>query len=145
MLKAARECFLSKGVGKTTMDDVARAAGEKRQLVYRLFLDRRELVEAAINARVAEIADEIAAVDQADADADFAEVFTRVSITVIERMRSDHELGILVGAGSPVSLHEALWNDVLADRGDGSGAAAGAGTARGRLRKTSPAMRSRTG
>ena len=31
-------------------------------------------------------------------------------------MRSDHELGILVGGSNPATLPEALWNDVLADR-----------------------------
>jgi len=81
------------------MDDVARAAGEKRQLVYRLFLDRRELVEAAIAARVAEIADEIGPLTR-QTPARLRRGLHKVSITVIERIRSDHELGILVSRGA---------------------------------------------
>ena len=59
------------------MADGAHAASETRQLVYRLFPARRALVEAAIAARVAEIA----AADRADPGANLAEVFTRVSVT----------------------------------------------------------------
>lgn len=117
VLAAARACFLREGVRATTMEDVAAEAGVSRQLVYKLFLGRRELVEAAISARTREIADEIEAEHLHD-DGTFAELFTTISVAVIEHLRWDAELGVLLAPGSPVTLHEALWNDELTERGE---------------------------
>jgi AcrR family transcriptional regulator len=121
VLAAARACFLAEGVRATTMEDVAREAGVSRQLVYKLFLGRRELVEAAVSARTTEIADAIA--EEYDLEAlrrasDLAETFVAVSVAVIERLRSDEELAVLLAPGSPVTLHEALWSEELTERGE---------------------------
>jgi AcrR family transcriptional regulator len=121
VLAAARTRFLADGVRATTMEDVAREAGVSRQLVYKLFLGRRELVEAAVSARTTEIADAIA--EEYDIEAlrrasDLAETFVAVSVAVIERLRSDPELGVLLAPGSPVTLHEALWSEELTERGE---------------------------
>ena len=42
MLDAAEECFTRFGVSKTTVEDVARAAGISRATVYRYFSDGRD-------------------------------------------------------------------------------------------------------
>lgn len=46
ILDAAIECFTQFGNDKTTVNDVARAAGVSRQTVYRYFSDRTALLEA---------------------------------------------------------------------------------------------------
>jgi AcrR family transcriptional regulator len=121
VLTAARACFARDGVRATTMEDVAREAGVSRQLVYKLFLGRRELVEAAVSARTSEIADAIA--EEYDTEAlrrarDLANTFIAASVAVIERLRADEELAVLLAPGSPVTLHEALWSDELTARGE---------------------------
>jgi AcrR family transcriptional regulator len=115
VLRAARRCFQDTGVRRTTMEAVARAAGLSRQTVYKLFLGRRELVEAAVAARIGELADEIAA-RYADGSS-LAEGFVAASVEVIEGIRGDHELATLLGEGSPVALHEVLWLEPIAQRG----------------------------
>src|SRR6202020_2923531 len=59
VLQAARGRFLSEGLRANTMEDIAHAARTSRQTVYKYFSGRRELIEAAIAARIAELADEI--------------------------------------------------------------------------------------
>ncbi len=119
VLAAARACFLRDGVKATTMERVAREAGVSRQLVYKLFLGRRELVEAAVSARTREIADQIAAEHAIDGPiSDVAELFTTVSVAVIERLRWDSELAVLLAPGGPITLHEALWSEELTERGE---------------------------
>jgi AcrR family transcriptional regulator len=121
VLSAARACFARDGVRGTTMEDVARQAGVSRQLVYKLFLGRRELVEAAVSARTTEIADGIAAdydIEALRRAKDLAPTFIAVSVAVIERLRADAELAVLLAPGSPVTLHEALWNEELTARGE---------------------------
>lgn len=115
VLRAARACFLATGVRRTTMEAVARSAGTSRQVVYKLFLGRRELVEAAVAERIAELADELATGRWGGGAT--VEIFTSVSVAVIEGIRADHELGVLLGDGSPLTLHEALWMESVAQRG----------------------------
>jgi AcrR family transcriptional regulator len=112
VLSAARRCFLRTGVRKTTMEDVAAAAGTTRQLVYKLFFGRKELVQAAIVSRFVEIAGRIPVDEWTDGSLE--EAFTRGSLTVIEAIRDDHELSVLFGEGSPLALHEVVWLDSVA-------------------------------
>jgi AcrR family transcriptional regulator len=51
ILEAAHECFLQLGIGKTTLQNVARAADVSRGTVYRYFADREELIDATIEHR----------------------------------------------------------------------------------------------
>lgn len=115
VLRAARACFLDKGVRKTTMEEVARAASLSRQTVYKLFLGRRELVEAAVGERIGELADEIGRrhIDHET----FIDGFVDASVEVIDGIRRDHEVGVLLGDDSPVGLHEALWLEPVLQRG----------------------------
>lgn len=45
VLAAARECFETYGISKTTIVDIAKAAGLSRPLVYRHFGDKQEIVD----------------------------------------------------------------------------------------------------
>ena len=118
ILSAARELFREHGVRGVTMADVARSAGCTRQMLYKVFFDRRELVLAAAVDRIEEIADVTTSTSQVGAEpADsFIEAFVDVSVRVIESLRNDPELGILFGDGSPVTEYDALWTPELTQR-----------------------------
>ncbi|AHH19885.1 transcriptional regulator, TetR family [Nocardia nova SH22a] len=51
ILEAAQSTFLHFGVGKTTMDDIAKAAGVSRPTIYRYFRDRDTLIAELIRLR----------------------------------------------------------------------------------------------
>ncbi|EHB59198.1 regulatory protein TetR [Mycolicibacterium rhodesiae JS60] len=115
VVAAARELFRTNGVRAVTMTDVARGAGYSRQMVYKVFFDRRELVLAAAIERIVEIAD--AATPGASVpDGSFTESFVELSVQIIETLRNDPELSALLGDGSPITAHEALWSPELVER-----------------------------
>lgn len=113
ILAEARELFSERGVRAVTMGDVARKADCSRQLVYKVFFDRRELVLAAAVERITEIADE--ATREAPSTP-FSTAFVDVSVQIIEALRNDAELNSVLGEGSPVTLHEVLWEPDLVVR-----------------------------
>lgn len=49
ILDAANECFSQLGIGRTSVQDVARMAKVSRGTIYRYFVDRDVLIEAAID------------------------------------------------------------------------------------------------
>lgn len=51
VLAAADECFGRYGIAKTTMEDVARAAGISRATLYRHFADRESLLTESVRRR----------------------------------------------------------------------------------------------
>jgi AcrR family transcriptional regulator len=115
VLKAARRSFLRNGLRANTMEDIARAAKTSRQTVYKYFSGRRELIEAAIAARIAELADEILAHDWNTMT--LVEAFVARTAAIVQSIRDDNELGVLLGEGSPLTLHEALWQPSVRQRG----------------------------
>ena len=101
------------------MADVAACAGCTRQLVYKVFFGRRELIQAAAIARIEEIADTTASTVRTSTDESttaFFASFVEVSIKVIETLRNDPELSNLFGVGSPITPYETLWADELVTR-----------------------------
>jgi AcrR family transcriptional regulator len=119
LLAAARELFLQDGMRGVTMTDVAARAGCSRQLVYKVFFGRRELVAAAAIARIEEIADTTVGAIRTSTDEStnaFFASFVEVSVIVIESLRNDPELNNLFGGGSPVTPYETLWSDELVAR-----------------------------
>jgi AcrR family transcriptional regulator len=115
LLDAARECFARRGVRATTMEAVARTAGTTRQTLYRHFAGKRQLVAAAVARRVGELADDIGRESWETVPA--ARAFVERAATVVAAIRADGELAVLLGSGSPLSLHEALWQPELRRRG----------------------------
>jgi AcrR family transcriptional regulator len=115
ILDAARKLLRSKGIRGVTMTEVGRVAGCSRQLVYKVFFDRRELLLAAVTDRIIEIADEAAAGTTVPGET-FHESFVELSVKVIEALRNDPELTAMWGDGSPITAHEALWAPELTER-----------------------------
>lgn len=114
ILDAARNLLRSNGIRSVTMTDVGRAAGCSRQLVYKVFFDRRELLLAAVTDRILEIADEAAGTTVPGES--FHEAFVGLSVKIIEALRNDPELTALWGDASPITAHEALWAPELTER-----------------------------
>lgn len=56
-MDAAESCFDKYGIGKTTMDDIAKQAGVSRPTVYRHFSDRDSLILAVVMRRSRQLID----------------------------------------------------------------------------------------
>jgi AcrR family transcriptional regulator len=106
ILQVARERFRHNGVQKTTMEDVARAAGTSRQVLYRFFSGRGEVVEAAIVERIRELAGVLA--EDLDRYSTFGEAMVEVSLATIEAARHDDELQGLFENTNGIRLHHVL-------------------------------------
>ena len=106
ILQVARERFGANGVQKTTMEDIARAAGMSRQVLYRFFSGRGEMVEAAIVERIRELAAKLG--EGLDRYPTFAEAMVEVSLATIEAARGDAELHGLFENTSGIRLQHVL-------------------------------------
>jgi AcrR family transcriptional regulator len=115
VLKAARECFRRDGVRVTTMEHIAKAAGTSRQTVHKCFSTRLELIGAAVADRIWELADDIDARDW-DED-DLVDTLVKRASATVEDIRDDPELANLLGEDSPMTLHQALWQPAVRQRG----------------------------
>jgi len=93
IIAAARQCFTRYGPRRTTMEDVAAAAGIARPALYRYVSSRDAIIEAVIIERVEELAEEIRA--QMDPSMSFAEAMVEVSLASINLARHDPELQAL--------------------------------------------------
>jgi hypothetical protein len=116
-----------RAVGRDGQDQEVEAEVHRAEHAQHGLGDRHERVAGtpaqdvtALAARTKEIADGIAAEYGLEGGAarDVAETFTAVSVAVIERLRADPELAVLLAPGSPLTLPEALWSDELTERGE---------------------------
>jgi AcrR family transcriptional regulator len=94
VLVAARECFLRYGVRKTSMADIADAAGLARQSVYRYAASKSALVDAALVARLSEMGEHLQKI--LDETRGFEEAAVEGSAAVVAAARSDPELTTLM-------------------------------------------------
>lgn len=90
VVEAALRCLAQFGVSKTTVEDVASAAGCSRATLYRYFPGKRALLEAVVEHETRRLA---AAIDAAAANADTLE---------------DLAVGVLLTAGREFAEHDAL-------------------------------------
>jgi AcrR family transcriptional regulator len=64
LVDAAERAYAERGISKTTVSDVARAAGVTRGLVYNYFPTTQDLVDAVLDRRVEAFADSVRAWDE---------------------------------------------------------------------------------
>lgn len=115
VVKAARDCFRHDGVRATTMEGIAKAAGVSRQTVYKIFATRLDLVGASVADRISELADNIEA--RGWADDSLVAAFVGQAGAIVEAIRDDGELAVLLGQDSPLTLHQVLWQPAIRQRG----------------------------
>ena len=94
VLAAARECFLRYGVRKTSMADIADAAGLARQSVYRYAASKSALVDAAVLARLTDMGELLR--DILERTTGFEEAAVEGSAAVVTTARTDPELTTLL-------------------------------------------------
>jgi AcrR family transcriptional regulator len=112
VLAAARECFLRYGVRKTSMADIADAAGLARQSVYRYAASKSALVDAAVLARLSEMGELLSAI--LERTTGFEEAAVEGSAAVITAARSDPELTTLLEVTQGRRLSELTANSSAA-------------------------------
>lgn len=87
IVDAAAECFQQYGPQRTSMDDIAEAAGISRKTLYRVFDDRPKLVQAVLLSRWAVIAKKL---KQRIAKASsFEEALLEGSLVAVNAARND--------------------------------------------------------
>jgi AcrR family transcriptional regulator len=125
LLTAAERCFGQFGIAKTTMEDIARAAGVSRATVYRYFADREALVLASVIRRArSDIPRARRHLAQFGA---FGDKLVEGMVRNVERGRRDPVVQLLVNSDQPAlaarvlggegvshQLSYELWEPVLA-------------------------------
>lgn len=103
VLAAAAACVARVGVGKTTLDDVAREAGCSRATIYRYFGGKEELLVALVHAEAARL---LEAVRQAadEAGDDLGDALVAMAITAARRLRGHDALRFVLAHEPEVIL-----------------------------------------
>lgn len=125
ILGAASRCFEEFGIAKTSMRDVAEAAGISRQALYRSFGGRQDLVEAVIEQRLRELVD--TALPAALACGSFADAFLEAALAAVRHVRRTPDLRrllretsidtacrtLLRPGGEAMRINTSLWKPIL--------------------------------
>ncbi len=112
ILTAAAACIARVGVGKTTLDDVAREAGCSRATVYRYFGGKEELLVALVHAEAARLLDAVRRAADGAGD-DLGDALVAMAVTAA-RCLSGHNALRFVLAHEP----EVLLGFLAFDGGD---------------------------
>jgi AcrR family transcriptional regulator len=131
IVAAADSCFARFGVAKTTMDDVARAAGVSRPTVYRHFATRNDLLVAVVAERTRAQLDRAAAlIEPRDSVAEKVSdglvhlvgdgLTDPVTRMLVDPQAVEGHDGLTDGFHRATELAAQLWRPVL-ERGQGDG------------------------
>ncbi len=93
ILEAARESFEQFGVARTRLQDVAKAAGVSRPLLYVHFADRLAIIEASINDELARLVDQLRT--RIPESGDFDDCVVELSVASVAIARDDQLLADL--------------------------------------------------
>ena len=131
-LTAAEACFERYGVGKTTMEDIARMAGVSRPTIYRHFADRESLILAVVMRRARALIEKAQAYMRRQGS--FEDQLVEGLIFLVRTGRNDPFVRLLVNpvqleaaqqivgaTAAVVDLTHEMWEPILkeaADRGE---------------------------
>lgn len=110
ILDAAGACFAARGVGATTITDIARRAGCSRPTIYRYFDDRQALLTAFVHRAARRLGAEVAATVR-----DCPDPADRVVVAVqasVEGVRADPTLAAWF-AGGATGAFDAATSEVI--------------------------------
>ena len=93
IIAVARQCFAKYGPRRTTMEDIAAAAGIARPALYRYVSSRDEIIERVIIERVEELGETLRPLFEESTS--FSDGFVQVSLAAINAARLDPELQAL--------------------------------------------------
>ena len=123
-MDAAETCFDKYGIGKTTMDDIAKMAGVSRPTVYRHFDDRDTLILAVVMRRSRQLIER--AQKHIRKYGTFEEQLVEGLMFTVDKGRKDPFVGllvtpahmdlvnqILVGSTAAVDLAYEMWEPIL--------------------------------
>ena len=106
IINAAARCFEQYGPQRTSMDDIAEAAGISRKTLYRIFNDRPKLIQAILESRWAKIAKKI---QRRIAKAtSFEEALLEGSVTAVSAARSDKLTNDIIHKATDHNLEQFL-------------------------------------
>jgi len=126
LMDAAESCFDRYGIGKTTMDDIAKEAGVSRPTVYRHFDDRDTLILAVVVRRSRQLIER--AQKYIRKYKSFDEQLVEGLMFMVDKGRKDPFVGllvtpahmdlvnqILVGSTAAVDLAYEMWEPILVE------------------------------
>ena len=106
IINAAARCFEQYGPQRTSMDDIAEAAGISRKTLYRIFNDRPKLIQAILESRWTKIAKKI---QRRIAKAtSFEEALLEGSVTAVSAARSDKLTNDIIHKATDHNLEQFL-------------------------------------
>jgi AcrR family transcriptional regulator len=125
-MDAAETCFDKYGIGKTTMDDIAKMAGVSRPTVYRHFDDRDTLILAVVMRRSRQLIERAQKFIRKHST--FEEQLVEGLLFMVDKGRKDPFVGLLVrpahmdlvnevvaGSAAAVDLAYEMWEPILVE------------------------------
>ena len=106
IIDAAIACFAQYGPQRTSMDDIAEAAGISRKTLYRVFDDRPKLIQAVLLSRWVKIAKKLQ--KRIAKATSFEEALLEGSVTAISAARSDKLTNDIVHKATDHTLEQFL-------------------------------------
>jgi len=106
VLAAARRTILLRGVRRTSMGDVAEAAGIPRPTLYEFIAGREELIDLVLVTRLREIAAQVRSV--AERATTFEEAIVETSVTAVLTTRNDPEVANIFATAPNRQVHQIL-------------------------------------
>jgi AcrR family transcriptional regulator len=106
ILSAARRTILTRGVRRTSMGDVAEAAGIPRPTLYEYVANREELIDLVLITRLREIAAQVRSV--ADNAVSFADAVVETSVAAVLTTRDDPEVANIFTTAPNRQVHQVL-------------------------------------
>ena len=106
IIDAAVQCFERYGPQRTSMDDIAEAAGISRKTLYRVFDDRPKLIQAVLLSRWVKIAKKLQ--KRIAKAASFEEALLEGSVTAVSAARNDKLANDIIHKATDHTLEQFL-------------------------------------